>query len=115
MQVHAVKKAYSHARLTQIAIDVSITPGSVSITTQFPPKPKWGLFDRSGTVDYTIVVPATANLSKLTLDAGEILLDGVNGETIQAQLTDGRMFVRNCFGNFNVQIQRGTLAISYDW
>ncbi len=72
MRVDAVKKAYSRARLTQIAIDVTTKPGSVSITTKFPPKPKWGLFDRSGTVDYTIVVPATATVSGLELDAGMI-------------------------------------------
>jgi hypothetical protein len=55
MQVHAVKRAYRRAQLTQITIDVSAKPGSVSITTKFPPKPRWALFDRSGTVDYTIV------------------------------------------------------------
>src|SRR6266446_8435123 len=33
MRVHAVKKAYRRARLTQIAIDVSVKPGSISITT----------------------------------------------------------------------------------
>src|SRR4051812_41995550 len=49
MRVHAVKKAYSRARLAQIAIHVSATPDSVSITTKFPSKPKWGLGDRSGT------------------------------------------------------------------
>ena len=79
MRVHAVKKAYRRARLTQIAIDVSTKPGSVSITTRFPPKPRWGLFDRSGTVDYTIVVPATVTISGLDLDAGEILVDGMRG------------------------------------
>src|SRR5206468_2225056 len=42
MRVDAVKKAYSRARMTQIAIDVTTKPGSVSITTKFPPKPKCG-------------------------------------------------------------------------
>ena len=37
MRVHAVKRAYQRARLKQIAIDVSTRPGSVSITTKFPP------------------------------------------------------------------------------
>jgi hypothetical protein len=115
MQVHAVKRAYRRSRLTQIAIDVSTKPGSVSITTKFPPRPKWGLFDRSGTVDYTVVVPATANISGLELDAGEILVDGMRGAATRARLGEGRMFARNCFTNSDLAIRRGNLILSYDW
>jgi hypothetical protein len=115
MQVHAVKRAYRRSRLTQIAIDVSTKPGSVSITTKFPPRPKWGLFDRSGTVDYTVVVPATANILGLDLDAGEVLVDGMRGQTTRARLGEGRMFARNCFTNSHLAIRRGNLILSYDW
>jgi hypothetical protein len=115
MQVHAVKKAYSQARLTQIGIDVSAQPGSVSITTKFPPKPKWGLFDRSGTVDYTIVVPATVTISGLELDVGAILVDGMRGSMTRARLGEGRVSTRNCFTNLDVAVRRGNLVVSYDW
>ena len=115
MRVHAVKKAYSRARLAQIAVSVDLKPGSVAIGTKFPPKPKWGLFDRSGTVDYTIVVPATTDVSSLDLDAGEILLDGMRGRTTRARLGEGRMFARNCFTNLDLAIRRGNLIMSYDW
>jgi hypothetical protein len=115
MRVHAVKRAYQRARLKQIAIDVSTKPGSVSITTKFPLRPKWGLFDRSGTVDYTVTVPATANIAGLELDAGEILVDGMRGATTRARLGEGRMFARNCFTNLDLAIWRGNLILSYDW
>jgi hypothetical protein len=115
MQVHAIKRAYRQSRLTQIAIDVSTKPGSISITTKFPPRPKWGLFDRSGTVDYTVTVPATANISGLELDAGEILVDGMRGPTTRARLGQGRMFARNCFTNLDLAIRHGNLILSYDW
>jgi hypothetical protein len=115
MRVRAVKKAYRRARLTQIAIDVSMKPGAVFITTKFPPKPKWGLFDRSGTVDYTIVLPATATISGVDLDAGEILLDGMQGPTTRARLGKGRIFARNCFTNLDIAMRRGNLILSYDW
>ena len=52
MRLQAIKRAYSAKRLKQIAINVSVQPSSVSIQTNFPPKQTWGLFDRSGTVDY---------------------------------------------------------------
>jgi hypothetical protein len=115
MQLQATKKAYSAIRLKQIAIDVSVQPTSVSINVKRPPKPKWPLSDRSGTVDCTIVVPATANISQLRLNAGEVLVDGMHGGSVHAWLGDGRMFVRNCFTNTNLTLQRGNLAISYDW
>jgi hypothetical protein len=116
MQVHAVKKAYSRARLAQIAINVSAAPGFASVTTKFPSKPKWGFGDRSGTVDYTIVVPANASVSQLQLDAGEILLDGMRGPATRAQLGMGRMFARNCFSkNLDLAVRRGNLMLSYDW
>jgi hypothetical protein len=115
MRVHAVKRAYQRTRLKQIAIDVSTRPGSVSITTKFPPKSKWGLFDRSGTVDYTVTVPTTADIAALELDAGEILVDGMRGAATRARLGQGRMFARNCFTNLDLAIWRGNLILSYDW
>jgi len=115
MRVQAVRKAYSRERLNQIAIDVSTKPGAVSVITKFPPQPKWAFSDRSGTVDYTIVVPATASISALDLNAGEVLLDSMRGLEVRARLNDGRIFARNCFTNVDLTTNRGTITLSYDW
>ncbi len=115
MRVRCVKKAYSRERLNQIAIDVSTKPGAVSVITKFPPQPKWALSDRSGTVDCTIVVPGTASISTLDLNAGEVLLDSMRGPEVRARLNDGRIFARNCFTNLDLTVNRGTLGLSYDW
>src|SRR6476620_4737980 len=69
VRVRSLKRAYSHERLNQIVIDVSAKPGAISITAKAPSQPKWGFSDRSGTVDCTIVVPATARISALDLNA----------------------------------------------
>ena len=114
MRVRSIKKAYSRERLNQIAIDISTKPGAVSVITNFPPQPKWALSDRSGTVDYTIVVPETASISALDLNAGEVFLDSLRGE-VRARLNDGRIFARNCFANLDLAAKRGTLTLSYDW
>jgi hypothetical protein len=115
VRVQAIKRAYTRERLKQIAVDVSIQPGSVSISTKLPPKPRWALFDRSGTVDYTIVAPATANLARLELGAGEVVVDGMRGERMHAHLGSGRMFAHNCFGNVALTLDHGTLILAYDW
>jgi hypothetical protein len=115
MRMQAIKRAYTRERLKQIAVNVSVQPGSVLINTKFPPKPKWALFDRSGTVDYTIIVPATVNLARLELGGGEVLVDGMRGWTTRASLRSGRMFAHNCFGNVTLMLDRGTLTLAYDW
>ena len=115
MRVQAIKRAYTRGRLKQIAVDVSIQPGSASINTKFPPKPKWALSDRSGTVDYTIVIPATANLARLELEDGEVLVDGMRSRRMRARLGSGRMLAHNCFGNVALTLDRGTLTLGYDW
>ena len=115
IRVRSLKKAYSHERLNQIVIDVSTKPSAVSITAKAPPQPKWAFSDHSGTIDCTIVVPATASISALDLNAGEVLLDSMRGPEVHARLNDGRFFARNCFTNLDLTVNRGTLALSYEW
>ena len=115
VRVRSLKKAYSHERLNQIVINVSTKPGAVSIMAKVPPQPKWAFSDHSGTVDCTIVVPATASISALDLNAGEVLLDSMRGPEVRARLNDGRISARNCFTNLDLTVTRGTLALSYDW
>ena len=115
VRVRSLKRAYSHERLNQIAIDVSAKPGAVSITAKTPLQPKWAFRDHSGTVNCTIVVPATASISALDLNAGEVLLDSMHGREVHARLGDGRIFVRNCFTNLDLTMNRGTLTLGYDW
>jgi hypothetical protein len=115
IRVRSLKRAYSQKRLNQIAIDVSTKPGAVSITAKVPAQPKWAFSDHSGTVDCTIVVPATASISALDLNAGEVLLDSMRGPQLRARLNDGRIFARNCFTNLDLTVKRGTLTLGYDW
>jgi DUF4097 and DUF4098 domain-containing protein YvlB len=115
MRVQAIKRAYTPSRLKQIMVDVSVQPGSASIETNFPPKPTWGLFDRSGTVEYTIVVPETANISRLESGSGEVLVEGMRGQSLHVQLERGRMLARNSFSNAAFSLGHGTLALAYEW
>ena len=115
MRVECVKKAYTQERLNQIAIHVSTGPGAASVVTKFPPKPKWAFSDHSGTVDCTIVIPAATSVSTLDVSAGEVLLDSLRGSEVHARLNDGRILVRDCFTNLILDVNRGTLALSYGW
>ena len=115
MRVEAVKKAYSRERLKQLVINFAVQRSGVSISTISPAKSKSFFSDRSGTVDYTIVVPATANISKVTLNTGELLVDGMRGETVEARLGSGRIFAHNCFSNIAFTLGTGTITLAYEW
>jgi hypothetical protein len=115
LRVRSTKKAYRRERLNQIAIDVSTKPGAVSVTAKFPPQPKWAFSDHSGAVECTIVVPATASITALDLNSGEVLLDSLRGREVHTRIGDGRIFARNCFSNVDLTMDRGTLTLSYDW
>jgi hypothetical protein len=115
LRVRSLKKAYSQEGLNQIAVNITTKPGGLSIITKFPPQPNWAFSDRSGTVDCTVVLPATARISVLELSAGEILLDSMRGRELRARLNDGRVFARNCFTNLDLRVNRGTLGLSYGW
>jgi hypothetical protein len=113
--IQAIKKAYDRERLQQIVVDVKATRNNVAITTSFPPR-KNALSDRSGTVEYIIVVPQTARITDLSLNSGELLVEGLrNGGSARARLVNGWLAGHNCFGNLDLAVETGRLDVAYDW
>ncbi|HYR22059.1 MAG TPA: DUF4097 family beta strand repeat-containing protein [Chthoniobacterales bacterium] len=115
VRVEAIKKAYSADRLKAISVQISARLNSISIETIYPTDSGAGFSDRSGTVDYVIVVPPTIRISKLELTNGEVLIEGMQSEEARAQLGNGRLLAHNCFGNLDLSLNTGNLAIAYDW
>jgi DUF4097 and DUF4098 domain-containing protein YvlB len=116
ISVQAIKKAYTSARLKEIVVDVKATPNSVAIETTFPPRePGFNLRDRSGTVDYIIVVPQTTKITQLELVNGEVLVEGLRGGSATAHLVNGWLAGHNCFADLNFSIVNGRIDLAYDW
>lgn len=112
----AVKKAYTAERLNGIKIDVKASKKALTIDTQFPPqKSHWSLADRSGTVEYTLVVPLTANISQCDLVNGEVLIEGLQGGAAKAHLVNGWLSGHNCFADLDLSAANGKLDLAYDW
>jgi hypothetical protein len=115
IKIQAIKKAYSAARLNGLEIKISAEPDAVSIETKYPPRKGWLFADRSGTVDYIIVVPDHLNISRVDLQNGEVLIDGMRGQRTRASLGSGRLFAHNCFGNLDLSVKSGNFVVTYDW
>jgi hypothetical protein len=115
ISIQAIKKAYTRDRLEGIVVDVKATANSVAITTSYPPR-KNALSDRSGTVDYIIVVPQTARIADLTLTNGEVLVEGLRpGGSARAHLVNGWLAGHNCFADLNLTVESGRLDVAFDW
>jgi hypothetical protein len=112
--IRAFKKAYTEERLRGIVVDVKATRSSIAIATTFPPR-KNTLSDRSGTVDYIIIVPPTVRITDLSLTNGELLVDGLRGGSANAHLVNGWLAGHNCFGDLNLTLENGRLDVAYDW
>lgn len=115
VRVEAIKRAYSAERLKAISVQISAKPDSISIETTYPDDSNAIFSDRSGTVDYVIVVPQTIRISKLELANGEVLLEALRSAEAHASLGNGRLFAHNCFGNLDLHLKTGNLALVYEW
>lgn len=115
IRIEAIKKAYKAERLKAISVDVIANRNSISIDTVYPADSAAGFSDRSGTVDYVIVVPQALRISKLELANGEVLLEEMRSDDVHAALGNGRLFAHNCFGNLDLDLKTGNLALVYEW
>jgi hypothetical protein len=116
ISIQAIKRAYTADRLHQIGVSVQATSKSVTIDTIFPPKKTGlGLTDRSGTVEYNLVVPFGTKITNLELLNGELLVDGLRGESAAAHLVNGWIAAHNCFADLDLTIDNGRLDVGFDW
>jgi len=116
ISIQAIKRAYTADRLKQIAVSVNATPSSVAIETIFPPRKNGlSLSDRSGTVEYNVIVPFTARVTTLDLVNGEVMVDGLRGGSAAAHLVNGWLAAHDCFGELNFRLENGRLDVTYDW
>jgi DUF4097 and DUF4098 domain-containing protein YvlB len=115
VRVETVKRAYTPERLKEISVQVSAQKNTVSIETTYPAEPGAAFSDRSGTVEYVIVVPQAATISKLELANGEVLIEEMRSPEAHAQLGSGRLFAHNCFGSLDLHVETGNIGLTYDW
>jgi hypothetical protein len=115
VKIVAVKKAFSPERLNAIAIRVDARQDVVNIETTPPPAPRHHFLDRSGTVEYTINIPQTARIAQVELPNGELVIDGMRGASIAANLGSGQLVTHNCFCDQTIHVNQGGLSVLFDW
>src|SRR4030095_4890129 len=113
--ISATKKAFSPERLNAIAIRIGARSDAINIETTSPPEPRHHFMDRSGTVEYSINLPQTARIARVELPNGELVIKGMRGPSITANLGTGELVTQNCFCDQTVHVRKGTLNVFFDW
>lgn len=114
LKLKTIKKASNGEELKGINVTAIAEGKSVSITTKFISQKNKALSSGSRTVDYTIELPRTVNLTRVDLDNGKVLIDGMRAQDLHAAVVDGQLAIRNCCGNANVSVANGVLDLYYE-
>ena len=102
LKLRATKTTANAAQLQDINISVAAETGSVSISTSVLPRkrsPRGG----AGTVDYVLVVPRTVNITGVELEEGKVLIEGMEGEDVRANVVDGQLAVLGLLRRYSRQ------------
>ena len=113
MKLRATKTTAKVAQLKDINISVAAEAGSVSISTSILPQ-KRSPVGGTGSVDYVLVVPRTINIVRLELEEGKVLIEGMEGQDVRANVVDGQLTLRSCCSDIRVAIANGDLDLSYE-
>jgi hypothetical protein len=113
MKLSAVKRAWSPNQLKGIALTVSGQANALSIETTFPPRKSQPFSSHAGSVDLAITLPRTAKIARLEIGNGDVLIEDMRGD-IRANLVNGALAARNCFGNAQISVAQGGLDLFYE-
>ena len=115
MKIFALKRAFSQERLDALQVKTTIDGRTAVIDTIYPERPEGAGEDRSGTVDYRIYLPQDCTVELAELANGEILLEGLRGDSATARVGNGWLVARNCFTALDVKVGRGGMDLFYTW
>jgi hypothetical protein len=112
VKMDAVKHAGSQQRLDEAKIEVDAGDSYVSIRTEYPSHNQtfWGDddSDNPASVEYTLTVPAAANLDSIKLVNGSLDVQGVAGE-VRAECINGRLTASGLRGLVRLSTINGQL------
>ncbi len=116
VKVDAVKYADTKEQLDAAKIEVDAGQDYVSIRTQYPDHDhtfERGSHHNPASVEYTVTVPRTASLEKISLVNGALNISGVRGE-VRASCVNGQLEAKNLAGEAKLSTVNGRLDAAFD-
>jgi DUF4097 and DUF4098 domain-containing protein YvlB len=112
IKVDAVKRAYKKERLDEAKVDVSSTPDSVRIRTEYPDRnqsfsdgePR--RYNNPATVEYSLTIPRKARIDSADLVNGSLEIEGAEGD-VKAACVNGNVKARGLTGDVKLSTVNG--------
>ena len=111
IRVSATIKADSQEDRDNVVIDMQQTSSGVSVETRYKKRNSWK-HNRSGKVEYIIMVPKSISLSAINLVNGSLTIDNVQG-LVQAELVNGSIKASGLANNSNLSSVNGSIKVTY--
>ncbi len=109
VQIDAVKSARDQQRLDEARIEVEGSGDAVHIRTRYP---EGHTNDNPASVHYTLHVPNSAQLEKISLVNGNLEISQVLGD-VDASLVNGKLTARDLSGRAKLSTVNGTSDVSF--
>jgi DUF4097 and DUF4098 domain-containing protein YvlB len=109
VQIDAVTSARDQQRLDEASIEVEGSGDSVNIRTHYP---EGRTNNNPASVQYTLHVPAGAQLDKISLVNGSLNVSQVLGE-VNASLVNGRLTAHDLSGRARFSTVNGSASVEY--
>ena len=114
LHLRTTKKAGSSEQLKNIGVTVAAQHDDFAIKTTLLRQKGKPFFGNGDSVDYALTVPRTVKIQRLEVDNGDVSLEDLEGGEVRANIVDGRLTVKNCYGNIRLAVQNGALELVYD-
>jgi DUF4097 and DUF4098 domain-containing protein YvlB len=116
VEIIALKRAGTQEYLDGIEIDIEQSANAIRIETRHPNSGiksmfNWGK-DSSGSVHYTLSVPASANLDGIESVNGDVSIEGVDG-LVRAATVNGAVTVTDIASDANLETVNGSVNASF--
>lgn len=113
VKVDAVKRARTQQRLSEVTIDVTNTPDSVKIKTDYPDNKNstYSREDSAASVEYTLTIPRISSLHDAQLVNGSLDVEGLQGD-LNASLVNGTVKADGLGGVVKISTVNGGQAVT---
>ena len=114
VKLDAVKRAKQKEHLEAVKIEIAAKPDRLQMQTKYPDSKSWfsGRRANSTSVDFTLTVPRTVRLKKVSAVNGTVEIEGVRGE-IDASTVNGTLRAEGLAANAELSSVNGGLNASF--
>jgi predicted Ser/Thr protein kinase/type II secretory pathway pseudopilin PulG len=114
VKLDAIKRANSKDHVDAVNIQINANPDYLAIRTKNPSEQHWSFFNfgNVSSVDYTLTVPQSVRLDKISDVNGNVDIDGVRGD-VNASTVNGSLTAQGLIANASLSTVNGAIHAGF--